>query len=46
MWCFNTEEAINGMADENPFALQEWYDLQVTQIEELTILVRGNLSDL
>lgn len=34
------------MADENPFALQEWWDAQVLQIEELTILVRGQLTDL
>jgi dynein heavy chain len=46
MWCQNTEANIADMADENPFALQEWWDQQVIQIEELTVLVRGQLSDL
>jgi dynein heavy chain len=46
MWCATTEQNIGEMADENPFALQEWWDAQVLQIEELTILVRGNLTDL
>jgi dynein heavy chain len=46
MWCQNTEANIADMADENPFSLQEWWDQQVIQIEELTVLVRGQLSDL
>jgi dynein heavy chain len=30
----------------NPFSLQEWYDLNETQLGQLTELVRGNLSSL
>ena len=46
MWCTNCENAINDMAEEDPFALQTWFDLQVQQIDELVLLVRGNLTDL
>jgi dynein heavy chain len=34
------------MAEDNPFALQEWFDSNAVQIEGLTVLVRGDLSDL
>jgi dynein heavy chain len=30
----------------NPFALQEWYDLNETQLGQLTELVRGKLTSL
>jgi dynein heavy chain len=30
----------------NPFSLQEWYDMNETQLGQLTELVRGNLSSL
>jgi len=30
----------------NPFALQEWYDLNETQLGNLTELVRGKLTSL
>ena len=46
MWCNSTVTNIDDMAEDNPFALQEWYDQQIVQIEELTIVVRGNLTDL
>ena len=42
----NTEANINEMAEDNPFALGEWFDLNQVQIEGLTALVRGNLTDL
>ena len=34
------------MAEDNPFALSEWFDVNQVQIEGLTLLVRGQLSDL
>ena len=43
-WCSNTENALND--SENPFAVSEWYDMNVTQLEQLTELVRGDLTDL
>ena len=30
-WCTNTEIALND--GENPFAVSEWYDMNVTQLE-------------
>lgn len=45
MWTQNSEEAIHGMA-ANPFSLEDWFNINVTQIEVLTDLVRGELSDL
>jgi dynein heavy chain len=30
----------------NPFSLEDWFNINVTQIEVLTDLVRGELSDL
>ena len=30
----------------NPFALQEWYDLNESQLAQLTELVRGKLTSL
>ena len=44
-WCLQTEDAINNMM-EDPANLQNWFDTQVKQLEELTILIRGNLTDL
>lgn len=43
-WCSNTENSLND--GENPFAVSEWYDMNVTQLEQLTELVRGDLTDL
>jgi dynein heavy chain len=34
------------MAEDNPFALTEWFETNQVQIEGLTALVRGDLSDL
>lgn len=34
------------MAEEDPFALQTWFEQNRAQIEELTILVRGKLTEL
>jgi dynein heavy chain len=34
------------MAEDNPFALTEWFEANQIQIEGLTALVRGDLSDL
>lgn len=44
-WCLQTEDTINAMM-EDPANLQNWFDTQVKQLEELTILIRGNLTDL
>ena len=44
-WCLQTEEAINQM-QEDPMTLSGWYDTQQTQLEQLTMLIRGNLTDL
>ena len=45
MWCTNTEMSINDM-QSNPFALQEWYEMNETQLAQLTELVRGKLTSL
>ena len=45
-WCTFTEGAISEMAEDNPFALTEWFESNQVQIEGLTALVRGNLTDL
>lgn len=45
MWCQNTEYAIQSQAAD-PFALSEWFDLNVVQIEALTKLVCGELPDI
>lgn len=44
-WCSTSEYYINEMSN-NPFALQEWYDLNETQLGQLTELVRGKLTSL
>lgn len=44
-WCSTTEFYINEMSN-NPFALQEWYDMNETQLAQLTELVRGKLTSL
>lgn len=45
MWCSQTELYINDMS-LNPFSLQEWYELNETQLAQLTELVRGKLTSL
>lgn len=45
MWCSQTEIYINDMAS-NPFSLQEWFELNETQLAQLTELVRGKLTSL
>lgn len=45
MWTQGSEDAINNMG-ENPLALEDWFNTNVTQIEVLTDLVRGELTDL
>lgn len=44
-WCFASEQAISDY-NNNPFSLQEWFDINKQQLDQLTILVRGNLMDL
>ena len=44
-WCSSTEFAINDMSS-NPFALQEWYEANESQLGQLTELVRGKLTSL
>lgn len=45
MWCTMTAQALEEMIT-NPFALQEWFDQQVNQLDALTELVRSDLSSL
>lgn len=45
MWTQNSEEAILGMS-ANPFSLDDWFNINVQQIEIMTDLFRGELSDL
>jgi dynein heavy chain len=40
-----SEDAIHGQAS-NPFSLDDWLNLQITQLEALTDMVRGELTDL
>ena len=45
MWTFMTEEALSnkeGVQD----ALSDWYDLNVSQLEDLTLLVRQDLTNI
>ena len=44
-WCLESENAISAF-NNNPFSLQEWLDVNIQQLEQLTILVRGDLKDL
>jgi dynein heavy chain len=44
-WCSTSEYYINEMSN-NPFALQEWYDMNESQLTQLTDLVRGKLTSL
>lgn len=44
-WCSNTSVAIDEM-QEDRLALQTWFDRNDKQIEQLTMHVRSNLSDL
>jgi dynein heavy chain len=43
LWCASSESYINEMV-ENPFALQDWYTVNVAQLTQLIDLVRGNLD--
>lgn len=45
MWTSGSEDAINSMSS-SPFALEDWLKTNIDQIEVLTDLVRGELSDL
>jgi dynein heavy chain len=45
MWTSLTEDAIIGQAS-NPFSLEDWSVLNVKQLEDLTELVRGDLTEL
>lgn len=45
MWTAGSEGAIQDMV-ASPFALEDWLKTNVDQIEVLTELVRGQLSDL
>lgn len=44
-WCNQTESYINEMG-ENPFALNDWYSVNVMQLTQLIELVRGNLDSI
>jgi dynein heavy chain len=44
-WCNQSEFYIGEMSN-NPFSLQEWYDINETQLGQLTELVRGKLTSL
>lgn len=45
MWTTQTEDAIMGQAS-NPFSLEDWMGINVKQLEDLTELVRGELTEL
>lgn len=45
MWCSGTEDAIQNQSVD-PFALSEWFDTNVNQIQALTKLVCGELTEL
>ena len=45
MWRRQSELAIEEQG-LNPLALQDWLELNIQQIEQLTALVRGELSDI
>ena len=45
MWSSTTEMYINDMST-NPDALNEWKEVNVKQLKELTFLVRGQLTSL
>jgi dynein heavy chain len=45
MWTSQTEDAIIGQAS-NPFSLEDWSGVNVKQLEDLTELVRGDLTEL
>jgi dynein heavy chain len=45
MWRRQSEIAIEEQG-LNPLALQDWLDINIQQIEQLTALVRGELSDI
>ena len=45
VWCSTTEEVIGQMYDD-PLSLGNWYDTNVSQLEQLTILIRGKLDKL
>ena len=44
-WCNQTQDTIEMMSDE-PDALNQWYNTNETLLKELTMLVRGKLTDL
>jgi len=44
-WCLNSEAYINDMLN-NPFSLQDWFEINETQITTLVDLVAGELSSL
>lgn len=45
LWTYQTEINIEEM-EENPTALSGWYRVQILQLDELTALVAGDLTDL
>lgn len=44
-WCTETEIAIDAVVD-TPSSLDDWYNINTTQLEQLVELVRGNLTSL
>lgn len=45
MWCTGCENAISSYSSD-PLSLQDWWDVNVSQLAQLTALVRGDLTDL
>jgi len=43
-WTEGTELALNDLLDENPFAMEEYYEIIKQQLMQLTELIRGQLS--
>jgi dynein heavy chain len=44
-WCRSSESYIDEMSD-NPFALQDWLQVNIMQLTQLIELVRGNLDSI
>ena len=45
MWTYETEDAIKAQA-EAPASLDDWFNVNISQLDQLTELVRGTLTDL
>jgi len=45
-WTESTEMALNDLLDDNPFAMEDHFEIMKQQLSQLTELIRGKLTSI